>query len=166
MTVHSWPHPLVVDFSRVVLFTSGCQAGQGEPAEATLSLDWCPHGVLLSHGFCRLPATRKGTCPKRLSPSSMTFWQRFWLTGMSHLIFTLMKPSSVLSSVSCSWSCVMKMSKTRSVGQDAQHHQYSRPSLRAMAGAFCELGILNLSYNLTSVTQRSYVKNISLVIGL
>lgn len=86
-------------------------------------------------------------CLRRRFPSSTTYWRRFSRTGMSHLIFTLMKLSSDRSSVSCSWSCVMRTSKTRSVCHRRGAAIFAvacQPSLSAPQDC-CERCRLNLS---------------------
>lgn len=78
----------------------------------------CSGKVLYSSSPCRLPVTRRDTYLGKLSPSSMTSLPKCWRTGMSLLIFTLMSHFSAPLSVSCSWSYVMRMCKTRQVSPD------------------------------------------------
>lgn len=93
----------------------------GEAFRSHIFLTWLPAGVQLSLVLCRPLATRSAMCLRRLFPSSMTSWPRFSQTGMSHLTFISTKRSSGPLSGSCSWSCVMKTFKTRSVWHGLRH---------------------------------------------
>ena len=132
-------------FNRIAVPTSLQRGGLGKPSETSPLLAWSSDGVLFSPESCRLPAIRKDTCLRRLFPSSMIYWQRFSLTGTSHLTFTLMKHSSDLWSASCSWSCVTRTFRTRSVCHRNQHCHRLASSLES-TGWWCSVNFAYLTF--------------------